>query len=59
MSDNEYNSLYYSLKDNRKRELKKMLFEFGIKMTSCCKKDDYIRELIYCLDNLHDNNEDS
>lgn len=59
MSDNEYNSLYYSLKDNSKKELKHMLKRFDIRMHKSCKKNDYIIELIYCLDNMYDDNQDT
>lgn len=59
MSDYEYISLYYSLKDNSRSELKKMLFDFGIRMKSHCKKDDYIRELIQCLDDMYNDNEET
>jgi hypothetical protein len=58
MSDYEYISLYYSLKHNSRSELKKMLFEFGITLKSQCKKDDYIRELIQCLDDMYNDNEE-
>lgn len=59
MCEFEYRTLYSSLKDIDRRELKKMLFDFGIRMTCKCKKDDYIRELIHCLDNLYTENEET
>lgn len=58
MSDAEYSSLYYSLKDNSRSQLKKMLFDFGIRMKSHCKKDDYIIELIHCLDDMYNDNDE-
>jgi len=58
MSDYEYTSLYYSLKDNSRSELKKMLLDFGIRMKSRCNKDDYIIELIQCLDDMYNDNDE-
>lgn len=59
MSDNEYKSLYYSLKQDCKHNLKNMLLKFGVKMEKHCKKKDCIIELIYCLDNMHNEVEES
>jgi len=36
-----------------------MLKHFDIRMHKSCKKNDYIIELIYCLDNMYDDNQDS
>jgi len=36
-----------------------MLKRFDIRMHKSCKKNDYIIELIYCLDNMYDDNQDS
>ena len=58
MSDAEYSSLYYSLKDNSKRELKYMLKHFDINMHKSCRKNDYIIELIQCLDDMYNDNDE-
>ena len=58
MTESEYTALYYTLKDTRKCELKKMLLKFGINIKMKCK-NDYIIELIHCIDDMHNTDDES
>lgn len=52
MCDSEYNALYMEFTYYKKSEIKRLLKKFDICMSKKCQKQDYILELIYCLDSL-------